>query len=205
MKNNFKKSNSEKLIEQIIDASAKYSKKRTASLKSEAMVGIKAMVELLFRFDNVAVNPVKIKTKVTDKKTNYAERLMRIRELRESNMRLYDIGKQLRSEGYTISDSLISTLLARHRKTANIKIPESLNLGQAISYLRGNGYTYKMIVNRLNEDGYRTHKRDLLTENNIHNYFAIPEEERVRDYKYDVYSRVLHSKDNKTFEFGSGN
>ncbi|MBL0073776.1 MAG: hypothetical protein IPP34_19005 [Bacteroidetes bacterium] len=48
MKNNFKKSNSEKLIEQIIDASAKYSKKRTASLKSEAMVGIKAMVELLF-------------------------------------------------------------------------------------------------------------------------------------------------------------
>ncbi len=61
------------------------------------------------------------------------------------------------------------------------------------------------IVNRLNEDGYRTHKRDLLTENNIHNYFAIPEEERVRDYKYDVYRRVLHNNDNKTFEFGSGN
>jgi ribosomal protein L20 len=186
MKNINSKTSSEKLIEQLIDLAPKYSTKRIEGLKSEALGGVMAMLEILVRLDNTTMEQQRLIEKVKKQKPNYTDRLNRIRELRAQNMHINEIGDQLRSEGYTISNSLISTLLVRNRNISDIQIPDSFNLGQAITYLRGNGLTFGKIVEHLNKAGYRTHKKALLTENTIYFYFHLPKKERNLDYRYDV-------------------
>lgn len=189
MKNISKKTNSEKLIEQIIDASDKFSRKRTTSLETKAMDGIKAILELLGRsvINTQSQNRKEIKTNV---KKQYSNNLLnRIRELRGENLRYCDIVFQLKKEGYKkISISVISNLLVNHRNTVKIKIPGSFNLGQAITYLHGNGYTSRMIVERLNVEGFRTPNNELLTVVFIRQYFSLSNEER--DFLYDGFKKT---------------
>jgi len=171
------KSNTDFFIERIIDQVSTVQDMEKEQLLNNVFNGIASFLVLLSK------NPVQLP--MIRQKYHLSEDTERIiRSLRKQNFKLHEIEKELNARGINISLSAITNYLVKNRNTVEITIPENMKLSEAMQMLRSNGYTFQMVADRLNKEGFRTMRGKPLVMAFVCGFFQLTTEQQNKDFRY---------------------